>query len=142
MKLSRASIALYIGLVFASGAALGVFGNQYYAAAKTVSNGKNKGRRPSPDEFRKGFLGYMKKDLGATDEQIKQLNNVMDETRSLMDDLHKRQQPEEFEIQRTQQDKMRALLTPEQRDKYDATMKRMQEFNKGNKNNKSRNGGF
>ncbi len=57
-----------------------------------------------------------------------------------MDDLHKRQQPEEFEIQRTQQDKIRALLTPEQRDKYDATMKRMQEF-KGNKN-KGRNGGF
>jgi Spy/CpxP family protein refolding chaperone len=143
MKLSRASIALYIGLVFLSGAALGVFGDQYYAA-KTAenANAKGKGRRPSPEEFRKGFLGYMKKDLGATDDQLNKLNAVMDETRSLMDDLHKRQQPEEFEIQRSQQDKIRALLTPEQRDKYDATMKRMQEFNKGNKNNKGRNGGF
>ncbi len=62
MKLSRASIALYIGLVFLSGASLGAFGNRYYAA-KTAENGKGKGKRLSPDEFRKGFLGYMKKDL-------------------------------------------------------------------------------
>lgn len=141
MKLSRASIALYIGLVFVSGTALGIFGSQYYTAkAAAAANSKGKGRRPSPEEFRKGFLGYMKNDLGATDEQIKQLNNVMDETRALMDDLHKRQQPEEFEIQRGQQNKIRAVLTEEQREKYDAGMKRMQEFNKGK--NKNRNGGF
>lgn len=141
MKLSRASIALYIGLVFVSGTALGIFGSQYYTAkAAAAANSKGKGRRPSPEEFRKGFLGYMKNDLGATDEQIKQLNNVMDETRALMDDLHKRQQPEEFEIQRGQQNKIRAVLTEEQREKYDAGMKRMQEFNKNK--NKNRNGGF
>jgi Spy/CpxP family protein refolding chaperone len=142
MKLSRASIALYVGLVFLSGASLGAFSDHYYAAkTASVENGKGKGKRMSPDEFRKGFLGYMKKDLSATDDQIKQLNTVMDETRILMDDLHKRQQPEEFEIQRTQQGKIRALLTPDQLDKYDATMKRMQEFNKGNKT-KGRQGGF
>lgn len=138
MKLSRASIALYVGLVFVSGAALGVFSDQYYTA-KSAANAKNKNRRMSPEEFRKGFLGYMKKELSATDQQLSDFNAVMDETRALMDDLHKRQQPEEFEIQRSQQDKIRALLTDAQREKYDATMKRMRE---GNKNKGRKNGGF
>ena len=33
MKLSRAAIVLYVGLVFVSGAVLGFFGNRLYSAS-------------------------------------------------------------------------------------------------------------
>lgn len=141
MKLSRASIALYVGLVFLSGAALGVFGDKFYTA-ETAESAKGKGKRtPNPEEFRKGYLGYMKKELLLSDEQVGQLNGIMDETRALMDDLHKRQQPEQFEIQRSQQEKIRSLFDTVQREKYDSMMKNMRERER-NKNKNRGNGAF
>ena len=89
MNSSRATIALYSGLVFASGAALGVYGDRYYAASTQQETGKNKGRRtPSPDEFRKMYLNGMQKQLLLSDDQVSKLSNIMDETRSLLDDMH------------------------------------------------------
>lgn len=139
MKLSRATIALYMGLVFASGAALGVFGDQYYSASK-ARDSKNRGKRgPSPEEFRKLYLSGMQKQLLLSDEQVKKLSNVMDETRALLDEMHKRNRPEQLEIQRSQNEKIRALFDNVQREKYDEMMKRMAE--KGKTKNKGRQGG-
>jgi Spy/CpxP family protein refolding chaperone len=142
MKLSRAGIALYMGLVFASGAALGVFGNRYYTASTAVqpnAKGKGGGKRPSPEEFRQRYLAGMQKQLLLSDEQVKKLGNIMDETRVLMDTLHKRQQPEQAEIQRSQNEKIRAVFDNIQREKYDEMLKRMAE--KGKLKNKGRQGG-
>lgn len=144
MKLSRASIALYIGLVFASGAALGVYGNQYYAASKAKADNasKNRSKRPpTPEEFRKMYLAGMQKQLALSDEQVSKLSNLMDETRVLLDEMHKRHLPEQVEIQRSQNEKIRSLFDELQREKYDAMMKRMSERNK-NKNKARQNGGF
>lgn len=135
MKLSRASIALYIGLVFLSGAALGVFGNRLYVA-ETAESAKKAKRTPSPEEFRKNYLSFMKRELLLTDDQVDQLNGIMDETRLLMDDLHKRQQPEQFEIQRSQQEKIRMLFDEVQREKYDEMMKRMRERDRNKNKNR------
>ncbi len=137
MKSSRATIALYMGLVFASGAALGVFGDRYYAAS-TAQNTRGKGKRgPSPEEFRKMYLSGMQKQLLLSDEQVSKLSSLMDETRSLMDEMHKRNRPEQLEIQRSQNEKIRALFDNVQREKYDDMMKRMAEKGK----NKGRQGG-
>lgn len=141
MNLSRGSIALYMGLVFASGAALGVFGDRYYAASTAQNISKGKGRRmPSPDEFRKMYLSGMKKQLLLSDDQVAKLGNIMDETRTLMDDMHKRQRPEQDEIQRAQNEKIRAVFDNIQREKYDEMMKRMAEKGKANKGRQG--GGF
>jgi Spy/CpxP family protein refolding chaperone len=139
MSSSRATIALYMGLVFASGAALGVFGDRYYAAEQT--NGKGKGKRgPSPDEFRKMYLTGMQKQLLLSNDQVTKLSNIMDETRALLDDMHKRHKPEQQEIQRSQNEKIRALFDNIQREKYDEMMKRMSERGKSGKNRQG--GGF
>jgi Spy/CpxP family protein refolding chaperone len=143
MSSSRATIALYLGLVFASGAVLGVFGERYYYAASNAAqnnSAKNKGKRtPSPEEFRKMYLSGMKKELLLSDEQVAKLSNVMDETRSLLDEMHKRHRPEQQEIQRSQNEKIRALFDNLQREKYDDMMKRLAERNKTK--NKGRSGG-
>ena len=141
MKLNRASIAVYMGLVFASGAALGVFGDRYYAASSAQSTNRGKGKRmPSPEEFRKMYLTGMQKQLLLSDDQVAKLGSIMDETRGLMDDMHKRQRPEQDEIQHAQNEKIRAIFDTIQREKYDATLKRMTERNKAK--NKGRQGGF
>jgi hypothetical protein len=140
MKLTRASISLYLALVFASGATVGVFGDRYYKASTEQNNNKGKGRRMSPEEFRRAYLDGMKKQLVLSDPQVTKLGNIMDETRVLMDDMHKRQQPEQEEIQHMQQEKIRSVFDELQRSKYDDMMKKMSERNKNGKN-KNR-GGF
>ncbi len=142
MSSSRATIALYMSLVFASGAALGIYGDRYYAASTAQDNSKNRGKRgPSPEEFRKMYLTGMQKQLLLSDDQVTKLSSIMDETRALLDEMHKRQRPEQQEIQRSQGEKIRAVFDNIQREKYDDMMKRMSERNK-NKNKNRQNGGF
>jgi hypothetical protein len=55
--------------------------------------------------------------------------------------MHKRHRPEQQEIQRSQNEKIRAVFDNIQREKYDDMMKRMSERNKS-KNKNRQNGGF
>lgn len=132
MKLSRASVVLYLAIVFASGAALGIYGDRYYSATQAAEKAaQNKAKRPpSPEEFRRNYLNGMQKQLLLSDEQVQKLSAILDETRARMDDLHKRQLPEQRQIQDDQQVKIRALFDSVQLEKYDAMLKRMAERNK------------
>lgn len=118
-----------MALVFASGATLGVFGNRYYAARQAEqSKGKGAPRRSfNQDEFRKQYLAGMKKQLLLSDEQVQKLSEVLDETRSLMNELQKRQLPEQFEIQNAQQKKIRAIFDSVQIEKYDQMLERIRQ---------------
>ncbi len=122
---------MYLALVFASGTTLGWFGNRYYAAREAAtSNGQTKaryGRSFNPDEFRKQYLAGMKKQLSLSDDQIEKLSDILDETRSLMNELQKRQLPEQFEIQNAQQKKIRALFNEDQLQKYDQMLERIRQ---------------
>jgi polyhydroxyalkanoate synthesis regulator phasin len=131
LNFSRTSIALYLALVFASGTTLGWFGNRYYTAREAaISNSQAKvryGRSFNPDEFRKQYLAGMKKQLLLSDEQVLKLSSVLDETRALMNELQKRQLPEQFEIQNAQQTKIRAIFDDVQRQKYDQMLERLRQ---------------
>jgi Spy/CpxP family protein refolding chaperone len=125
MNLSRASIALYMGLVFASGAVLGVFGNRYYVAKVAPPPAKGKGAPFGSDEWRRLYLSGLKKHLNLTDDQVSRISAVMDETKRLMDDLHKRQLPEQMELSKGQGQKIREILNDDQRAKYEDMLARM-----------------
>lgn len=135
MSLSRSTIGLYMALVFASGAAIGVFGNRYYEASQQSQVPQNnKGKRPpTPDEFRKMYLNNMREKLLLSDEQVQKLTAILDETRAQMNDLHKRQLPAQQEIQKQQQEKIRALMDSVQLEKYEAMMKRLADRAKASK---------
>jgi hypothetical protein len=126
MNFSRKTIAFYVGLVFVSGAVLGVFGDRLYTATTVVSKGKN-APKPSPEEFRRGYLGFMQKRLTLSDSQVTQLGLILDETRARMNEIHERTIPEQQEIQKSQSEKIRALLTPEQQSEYDVVVKERRE---------------
>ena len=143
MKISRAAIALYMALVLVSGAALGVFGQRYYESITTETKQKgNKGgnRRPTPEEFQRGAISYMHKRLNLNDEQVTKLGVIMDGARAAMDDVMRRTMPEQAAIGAEQTEKIRALLTTDQRAEYEKMLKEREERMK-NKGKGKRPGG-
>jgi Spy/CpxP family protein refolding chaperone len=103
---------------------LGVFGDRLYTVS-TVTKAKN--AKPSPEEFRRGYLGFMQKRLSLTEPQITKLGLILDETRARMNEIHERAIPEQQEIQKEQTDKIRALLTAAQQAEYDVVIKERRE---------------
>ena len=136
MNFSRKSIALYVGLVFVSGSVLGAVVDRAYSVYVSTgryslfsNNTKGKERRPplSPEEYRRVYLGIMQKRLSLTDPQVTQLGLILDETRARMNEVHERTIPDQQEIQKSQSDKIRALLTPAQQSEYDVVIKERRE---------------
>ena len=134
MKLSKATIAMYVALVFASGTVLGVFGERLHNA--TVVNGDKP--RKSPEDFRKEMVAEWQKRLTLNDEQVTKLNIILDDTRSQFHEAKKKMDPEMQAIRHGQQDKIRAMLKPEQRAEYE---KMLQEREKREKENHGHRGG-
>jgi Spy/CpxP family protein refolding chaperone len=122
MNLTRSSIALYIGLVFISGAVLGGFGDHLYGTYR-ISPAKSGKAPKSPEDVRRGIIDFWKSHLKLTDDQVVKVGLIMDETRVRMDEVHRGTIPAQQEIRREQMDKMRAMLSPEQKVEYDRLQK-------------------
>jgi hypothetical protein len=122
MKLTRSAIALYVGLIFASGAVLGVFGNRLYNAS-TVS-----AKAPaSPDEFRKMVVAEYKRRLQLTDEQVQKVNLILDETQAQVKEIHAKSDPAMKAVHDNQVEHMIQILTPAQQGEYENMRKERQE---------------
>jgi len=128
MKLSRAAIAAYVALVFLCGAVLGGFSFRLYTVS-TVS-AKTTKRPPNPEEVRKDILATLQSRLKLTDEQVTKVNLIMDDTRARIREVHERHQPEIQEIRQEQTDKIRSLLTADQRSTYEGMIKQRQQRQK------------
>jgi hypothetical protein len=122
MKLSRPAIALYVGLIFASGGVLGVFGQRLYNAS-TASAKEIK----SPDEFRRRVIAEYQRRLELSDDQIQKLNLIMDETQARFNEIHAKIVPELQAVHQGQIDSINGMLSPTQQPKYDALRKERQE---------------
>jgi hypothetical protein len=122
MKLSRSAIALYVGLIFASGAVLGVFGNRLYNAS-TVS-----AKAPaSPDEFRKMVVAEYKRRLQLSEDQVLKVNLILDETQAQVKEIHAKTDPALKAVHDNQIEHMTEILTPAQRTEYETMRKERQE---------------
>lgn len=122
MNLTRSSIALYIGLVFISGALVGGFGDHMYGAYR-ISPSKSGKAPKSPEDVRRGIIDFWKSHLKLTDDQVVKVGLIMDETRARMDEVHRGTIPAQQEIRREQMEKMRAMLTLDQQMEYDRLQK-------------------
>jgi Spy/CpxP family protein refolding chaperone len=128
MNFSRAAIAAYVGLIFASGAVLGVFGNRLYVASRDAGK---PGPRPNPEDFRKRLLDTFRDRLHLNEDQVAKLNVIMDETRSRVEETRHQMRPAYQKIHEEQDQKIRALLTPDQQVEFDKILKERQEHQKG-----------
>lgn len=125
MKFSRAAIAVYVGLVFASGVVLGSFGQRLYMAS-TVSAKVQK----NPEEFRKRIVAEYKSRLKLSDDQVTKLNSIMDDTRAQVDDTRQKMHPAYQRIHEQQVEKIRNMLTADQQLEYDKMRKEREERQK------------
>ena len=114
MTLSRWKTALYVTLVFASGALLGAFSHRLYTVSAVSANA-----RRNPEEFRRRYMEEMKSRLKLTPDQVTQLSAILDETRTRVRATRESIEPEIRKIREEQQEKIHQILSADQRPEYD-----------------------
>ncbi len=124
MKLSRAAIGLYIGLVFGSGCVLGFFANRlYYASTAQARQTASK----NPQEFVKGLVTFYKNRLQLNDEQVQKLQTILDDVNAQYQATFKeeraRSRPELNRIHDEQVRRIKEMLMPGQLEEYDKVLK-------------------
>jgi Spy/CpxP family protein refolding chaperone len=113
MKRGNLSIALYLFVVFISGAVVGALGYRTYNPPSASSNARN------PDEWRRQYLKEIQTRVDLTDEQFQKITALLDETRSRFHAARDTHNTLVKEIGEEYRSKVRALLTPEQQPKYE-----------------------
>jgi hypothetical protein len=123
MKRATLSTALYVSLVFLSGAVVGGFAHRLYMV-NTVFSGPVS---PKPEDVRKKIVDEMRSRLSLTDQQVTQLSAIMDSTKARYHEVRSkwdkeaklRAKPELKAIQEDQVQKIKEILTEAQRPEYD-----------------------
>ena len=114
MKLSHVTIALYVGLVFASGAVVGAYSHRFFDVT-TVSASASR----SPEEYRKRFHAEMKTRLKLSPEQVSQLDGVLNATKVEFQSTRQSIVPELAKIRDEQHRRILAILSPAQQSEYE-----------------------
>ena len=107
-------IALYLFLVFVSGAVVGALGYRMYSPPPARSE-----HHLGPKEMRKQYLDELTARVGLTPDQVTKVNAILDETDARFNQLHDHNHQVMEQIKEDHRTKLRALLTPEQLVKYE-----------------------
>ena len=131
MKLSRASIALYLVIVFVSGGVLGFYANRLYAVSTTPPSPAGKSQQ-SPQEFRKGLVTFYQKRLQLNEDQTQKLELILDDANAKYQEQFKKEReairPELNRIHMEQVDRINEMLTPSQREEYAKLLKEREQM--------------
>src|SRR6185437_40055 len=111
MKASKLAIALYLALVFCSGALVGGFGYRLY----TVSTVSAKTQH-DPAEYRRWLIDEYRRRLNLSQDQVGQVNQILDEMRARYHDAHEQTKQA---IKAEQHEKIRAILDDHQKSEYE-----------------------
>lgn len=135
MKRTTLATGLYVLLVFLSGAVVGAFAYRLYVVSTVVS--------AKPDEVRHHILEEMRARLSLSDDQVKQLNVIMDSTKTRYREVKDRwdrqskqaAKPELRAITDDQAEKIRAILSEPQRAEYEKYRAERQKRREQQRNN-------
>ena len=115
MKRSGLAAALYVVLVFLSGAVVGIFGYRLYTA-KVVNAFV---AAPKPADFRKKYVEDITARVHLTPDQVTQIGTILDETRNRWNEEHNRSKQQLAQIHDDQVQKIHEILTPAQVPDYE-----------------------
>jgi hypothetical protein len=115
MLRSKFSAAIYLVLVFISGALLGGFGYRLYSV-NTVTAGV--AARPDPVEWRKRYMDEMRTQVHTDADQEAQISQILDNTRATFGKIREREKQAYQDEQNSQIAKIFELLRPDQRPLY------------------------
>jgi Spy/CpxP family protein refolding chaperone len=101
--------------VFALGCVTGVSLDSVYRLRATNGRQERAARRDTEEVFER-----MKRDLNLNDQQAAQIRSILEETRNEYRQLRAEVRPRYDSVRQNARTKIRALLTPEQQQKFDA----------------------
>lgn len=120
----RGEAAVLVLVVFLLGALLGGVGNHVWGErvwGKQIINSQ-----PTRNEI----VGDLTRDLQLTQDQQKQLGSIVDDTRAQWRTLYTTIEPQHEQIRQQSRDRIRAILTPDQKPKFEDFMHRIDEQRK------------
>jgi len=116
MPKSRFSAAIYLLLIFLSGALVGGLSYRLYAVnTVTAVNGGGRPPRLNPEEARRHYMDEIQTRVNLDEDQIRQVNQILDETRSQFDQIRRKMNAEGRAIYDLQGEKIAAILRDEQK---------------------------
>jgi len=121
---ARSEAAILVALVFLLGVLLGGVGTHLWGERVWGV------RADAPAPQQKHLSVELTQDLQLTPDQQKQLHVIIEETQAKWRTLYGPLDGQRDEIRAESHDQMRAILTPEQKLKFDAFMKRVEEERK------------
>ena len=117
MKYWKLPIALYLSLVFVSGAVVGALGYRLYSPP--LARGVGTLPRRGTEEFRRQYMGEMQTRLNLTPDQMEKLSKIVDRTDERFNDARSQHNEMIREMREDHVASVRAMLTPEQLPKYE-----------------------
>jgi Spy/CpxP family protein refolding chaperone len=121
---TRSEAAVLVLIVFLLGAIAGATANHLWGERVW-----GKQLPPSPPT-REQIVDRMTKDLSLTPDQAKQFGDIVDDTRSKIHADYAAADTERDSLRLQGRDRIRAILTPDQRPKFDAIMQKIDEERK------------
>ncbi len=116
MKRWNLPIALYLFLVFVSGAVVGALGYRAYSPPSARSGSPS---RVSPEEWRRQYLNELQSRVNLTADQVQKVNAILDDTDGRFNQARDQHHQAIEQIKEDHRAKLRAIMTPEQLPKYD-----------------------
>jgi uncharacterized protein YnzC (UPF0291/DUF896 family) len=102
--------------VFASGILVGVESHRLYATTNTARANSSP---QNMSEFRRRYLDGMKSQVGVSETQLAQINNILEDTKNKVNELAALEKPLHDRIQQEHIDQIKDLLNPQQKVAYD-----------------------
>ena len=116
MTKPKLSAAVYLSLVFLSGALVGGLSYRLYAVnSVSAITGSS---RPSPEEARRRYMDSIRSRVKLDDQQIEQVNRILDQTRAQFDQIRGKMHAEGQAIQNRQVEEITAILRDDQKPLY------------------------
>ncbi len=121
--------ALWVAVVFILGAALGGLFGYFYGHRNSVSAANPPLSEP---ERRARRVDQLTQDLGLTNDQRQQLDSTLSQLHAQYKAIHDQSDGQTEQARQKGRDQIRAILTPEQRPKFEEFLKRLDEERKRN----------
>ena len=125
---TRSEAAVLVLIVFLLGAIAGATANHLWGERVW---GK---QLPTQPPTREQIVDKMTKDLGLTPDQAKQFGDIVDDTRTKIHADYSAADTQRDQLRLQGREKIRAILTPDQRPKFDAIMQKLDEDRKKDPN--------
>ena len=118
---------LWLMLVFALGTALGAFLGYAFAHRSYASAAPT---QLTAEQRRAQKREQLARDVGLTAEQQSQLNAILDEAQSEYKAIHAVSDPQVDAVRQKSRDKIRLILSPEQKPRFEEFIRKMDEERK------------